>query len=81
MSKIVEYVVTKYPGKRILIWDDMLRTIPEETLKFSGNILARFVEPVVWQYSSEPARHLPDSLWLKYRTVFQSFWIATAFKG
>jgi hypothetical protein len=58
MSKIVEYVKHKYPEKRILIWDDMLRNIPEETLRFAGTILARFSEPVVWNYSTEPEKLL-----------------------
>ena len=80
MAKIVDYVRNKYPGKRILMWDDMLRNMSEETLKWA-DFLGRSAEPVVWNYSPEPGKDLEDSLWLKYSRIFPTMWIATAFKG
>jgi hexosaminidase len=81
MSKVVEYVKQVYPDKRVLIWDDMMRNMSEDALKFGANFLAQYSEPVIWNYSPEPERALNDSLWQKYSNIFQSFWIATAFKG
>ena len=81
MSKVIDHVKRKYPDKRILIWDDMLRKIPEETIKFGADSLVRFSEPVVWNYFPEPEQSLDDYLWLKYSRLFPAVWIATAFKG
>jgi hypothetical protein len=81
MSKVIDHVKRKYPDKRILIWDDMLRKIPEETIKFGADSLVRFSEPVVWNYCPEPEQSLNDFLWQKYSRLFPAVWIATAFKG
>lgn len=81
MSKVIDHVKRKYPDKRVLIWDDMLRKIPEETIKFGADSLVRFSEPVVWNYCPEPEQCLDDFLWQKYSRLFPAVWIATAFKG
>lgn len=50
MSKVAEYVKTKYDVQPIM-WDDMLRKVDSEILKKSK--LAEFVEPMVWAYQEQ----------------------------
>ena len=69
-------------GKRIMLWDDMLRSAPMDVLnKFEYGLIRDHVELVVWQYSTKPAEHLPSDLLIRYRSSFRNgLWAATAFK-
>jgi len=82
-SFVIDYILRKYPGKRILLWDDMLRTAPMDVLnRFEYGLIRDQVELVVWQYSPKPDQHLPGDLLLRYKSIFcQGLWAATAFKG
>ena len=71
-----------FAGKRIMLWDDMLRSAPMDVLnKFEYGLIRDHVELVVWQYSTKPAEHLPSDLLIRYRSSFRNgLWAATAFK-
>ena len=60
-----------------LMWDDEFRSIAESDLHRSG--VGRLVDIVVWNYS--PVLQLPAETWTKYLNVFNSIWVASAFKG
>uniref|UniRef100_A0A8C6ZQH9 beta-N-acetylhexosaminidase n=1 Tax=Nothoprocta perdicaria TaxID=30464 RepID=A0A8C6ZQH9_NOTPE len=64
------------PGRRALMWDDMLRRMSAGALRESG--LAELVSPVVWFYAPDfDAGHVG-----KYaESGFGSVWFASAFKG
>ena len=65
-SFVIDYILRKYPGKRILLWDDMLRTAPMDVLnRFEYGLIRDQVELVVWQYSPKPDQHLPGDLLLR----------------
>ena len=79
---ITSHIKTKYPGMRTLLWDDMLRAIsPAEQQRISP-LLRDSLELVVWQYSPNPAEHLPQDLFSRYSSNYnRPPWAATAFKG
>jgi len=85
MSLVVGHVSAKYPDKRVLIWDDMLRAEKVCAMKSHPadyKVLSEHAEVVVWQYAAEPGRFLPPDLFAKISSVFaKPPWIATAFKG
>lgn len=62
-----------------IIWDDMLRTIPGDTLTSSG--IGAVVEPMVWVYVEDVDRFVDPITWNNYGIVFQHVWTASAFKG
>lgn len=76
-------VVTKIkeirPDMRVLVWDDMFRTMSLTELKDSQ--VGKTVEPVVWKYTKEVYEDLGASLWEMYAEVFSNVWAASAFKG
>ncbi|KAJ4444349.1 hypothetical protein ANN_06141, partial [Periplaneta americana] len=51
---VAQYVREAFPSLRVIMWDDMLRTVDASVLL---------------------------ELWDKYSSVFDSIWVATAFKG
>ena len=75
MLPVVEHVNAR--GLRALIWDDMLREWPVEKLRqFAGK-----AEPVVWRYSAEIDRGLPEGTWGHFQEAGLTLWGASAFKG
>lgn len=82
-SFVIDYILRKHPGKRIMLWDDMLRSAPLDVLnRFEYGLIRDQVELVVWQYSPKPEQHLPNDLLPRYKSIFrQGLWAATAFKG
>lgn len=78
---VVDYINKSYPGKQILLWDDMLRCIQDSKLA-EYSLFCQAVQLVIWQYAAEPQQHLPPGLMEKYAKCFpQGFWAGTAFKG
>jgi hexosaminidase len=61
------------------MWDDMLRHWSPKDLADSG--LGELVEPVVWVYSEDIMRLLPQYIWYMYGRAFPHIWVASAFKG
>lgn len=76
---IARRIKETYSKLKLIMWDDMLRSIPNAVLK--NYDLGQYVEPMVWLYFSAEAFQLPDGLWEKYSSVFSSVWIASAYKG
>lgn len=76
---VAQYVREAFPSLRVIMWDDMLRTVDTSILlEFN---LGRYVEPMVWHYTTAESFQLTPELWDKYSSVFDSVWVATAFKG
>ncbi|XP_028643791.1 hexosaminidase D isoform X2 [Grammomys surdaster] len=80
MQAVASHVLTQHPGVTPLVWDDMLRDIPQEQLKASG--VPQLVEPVLWDYGADLDVHGKIFLIGKYQECgFQRMWAASAFKG
>lgn len=62
-----------------IIWDDMLRNIPSNTLSESG--LGKVVEPMVWVYIEDIDRFIDPVAWSSFGEVFSHVWTAGAYKG
>ncbi|XP_007652522.1 hexosaminidase D isoform X2 [Cricetulus griseus] len=77
---VASHVVSQHPGTTPLVWDDMLRDIPQEQLQASG--VPQLVEPVLWDYGADLDVHSKIFLMGKYQECgFQRLWAASAFKG
>jgi hypothetical protein len=61
-----------------IIWDDMLRTIPSQTLSESG--LGKLVEPMIWVYIEDIDRFIDPVTWSSFAETFPHMWTASAFK-
>ncbi|XP_051015214.1 hexosaminidase D [Acomys russatus] len=80
MHAVASHVLAQHPGTTPLVWDDMLRDIPQEQLKASG--VPQLVQPVLWDYGADLDVHSKISLMGKYQECgFQRLWAASAFKG
>jgi hexosaminidase len=79
VTSVAQYIKENYPNLKIIIWDDMLRTIDTHILQ--EYYLGTLVEPMVWHYNSAETFHLGAALWEKYGNIFSNVWVASAFKG
>ncbi|XP_073463110.1 hexosaminidase D [Aquarana catesbeiana] len=80
MKKVASHVASCYPGVRVIAWDDMLRGASVQTLTESG--VARFVEPMIWDYTPNLDVDDRTALIEKYwQCGFHKIWLASAFKG
>ena len=78
VATVAKYVKSKY-GTQVLIWDDMLRHVPDFTMREYH--LGELVEPMVWVYAEDIYRFMPPSTWSKFSQVFSHVWAASAYKG
>lgn len=69
----------KYPNLKLIIWDDMLRHLNQQTM--IDVHLGDIVEPMIWVYAEDIYRFVQPQVWDKYSKVFKSAWTASAFKG
>uniref|UniRef100_A0A8C6RCF4 Hexosaminidase D n=1 Tax=Nannospalax galili TaxID=1026970 RepID=A0A8C6RCF4_NANGA len=77
---VASHVLAQHPGTTPLVWDDMLRDIPQDQLKASG--VPQMVEPVLWDYGADLDVYCKVLLMEKYQECgFQRLWAASAFKG
>ncbi|XP_015191125.1 PREDICTED: hexosaminidase D-like isoform X1 [Polistes dominula] len=76
---VAQYIQETYPYLKIIMWDDMLRSIDLRVL--NEYYLGKYVEPMIWHYASRETFSLPQDIWDKYSTIFPNIWVATAFKG
>ncbi|KAK1330691.1 hypothetical protein QTO34_008629 [Cnephaeus nilssonii] len=51
MKAVASHVRARHPATTPLVWDDMLRDIPEDQLSASG--VPQLVEPVLWDYGAD----------------------------
>ncbi|XP_017380215.1 hexosaminidase D isoform X2 [Cebus imitator] len=80
MQAVASHVRARRPGVTPLVWDDMLRELPEDQLAASG--VPQLVEPVLWDYTADLDVHGKVLLMQKYqRCGFLRLWAASAFKG
>uniref|UniRef100_A0A8D2I1Z1 Hexosaminidase D n=1 Tax=Urocitellus parryii TaxID=9999 RepID=A0A8D2I1Z1_UROPR len=80
MRAVASHVLARHPGITPLVWDDMLRDIPQDQLTASG--VPQLVEPVLWDYGADLDIHSKVLLMEKYRECgFPRLWAASAFKG
>uniref|UniRef100_A0A2K5YCB8 Hexosaminidase D n=1 Tax=Mandrillus leucophaeus TaxID=9568 RepID=A0A2K5YCB8_MANLE len=80
MRAVASHVQTRRPSVTPLVWDDMLRDLPEDQLAASG--VPQLVEPVLWDYAADLDVHGKVLLMQKYwRCGFPRLWAASAFKG
>ncbi|KAM9210787.1 hexosaminidase D [Dugong dugon] len=77
---VASHVLTQHPATTPLVWDDMLRDMPEDLLEESG--VPQLVEPVLWDYGADLDVHSKVLLMEKFQKCgFPRFWAASAFKG
>ncbi|XP_066877696.1 hexosaminidase D isoform X3 [Kogia breviceps] len=80
MEAVASHVQARHPTTTPLVWDDMLRDIPEDQL--SASRVPQLVEPVLWDYGADLDVHSKVLLMEKYRkSGFSWLWAASAFKG
>ncbi|KAK1162884.1 hexosaminidase D-like [Acipenser oxyrinchus oxyrinchus] len=80
MKKVGGFIVSKYPGVSLLMWDDMMRQISVEILEESGITL--FASPMIWDYSSQLNIELIETYISNYaKAGFKTVWFASSFKG
>ncbi|XP_064351403.1 hexosaminidase D isoform X1 [Camelus dromedarius] len=80
MEAVAGHVLAQHPTTTPLVWDDMLRDIPEDQL--SASRVPQLVEPVLWDYGADLDVHGKALLVEKYqRSGFSQLWAASAFKG
>ncbi|XP_072796038.1 hexosaminidase D isoform X2 [Vicugna pacos] len=80
MEAVAGHVLARHPTTTPLVWDDMLRDIPEDQL--SASRVPQLVEPVLWDYGADLDIHAKALLMEKYRrSGFSQLWAASAFKG
>jgi hexosaminidase len=78
VHRIATYVREKSSVTPI-IWDDMLRTIPLQTIQNSG--IGSLVEPMIWVYVEDIDRFIDSVTWSAYGAAFEHLWSASAYKG
>lgn len=61
VSAVAKHVRTAH-GKRVIIWDDMLRNF----MPIEMEPLAEWVEPMVWVYAEDVYRFMPTYNWDRY---------------
>uniref|UniRef100_A0A1B6C721 beta-N-acetylhexosaminidase n=1 Tax=Clastoptera arizonana TaxID=38151 RepID=A0A1B6C721_9HEMI len=79
VSRVAEYVRSRFANVIPIIWDDMLRHLPPISLEQFR--IGSLVEPMVWVYAEDVYRFVPSSVWEKYAVTFPRIWTASAFKG
>lgn len=79
IRNVVNLIHERWPKVQIIIWDDMLRHLSQETMLDIK--LGDLVEPMIWVYVEDIYRFVPPQVWEKYATVFKTVWAASAFKG
>ncbi|XP_067912075.1 hexosaminidase D-like isoform X2 [Heterodontus francisci] len=80
IKEVGSFVVNKYPGLKLLMWDDMMRKISKERIRKSGVI--EYIAPMVWFYHPDFNVDQVEAFLAKYmESGFRSIWFASAFKG
>ena len=78
VTRVAKYVRKKY-NKNSIIWDDMLRKF--YTNELADSKIGEHVELMIWDYTEDVERLVPNYLWEMYTATFKHFWAASAFKG
>uniref|UniRef100_A0A8C8S2U6 beta-N-acetylhexosaminidase n=1 Tax=Pelusios castaneus TaxID=367368 RepID=A0A8C8S2U6_9SAUR len=80
IKEVVNFLVNRYQGLQVLMWDDMLRKIDVGTIQESG--IVKHVAPVLWFYAPDLDSEQIGKFISKYsESGFKTVWFASAFKG
>lgn len=80
VKAVASHVLARHPATMPLLWDDMLRGVPEDQLTASG--VPQLAQPVLWDYGADLDVHGKALLMEKYQKCgFSRLWAASAFKG
>lgn len=79
IRNIASIVHRRWPKIQLIMWDDMLRHLTQQTM--IDMKLGEIVEPMVWVYVEDIYRFVQPQIWEKYAAVFKTAWAASAFKG
>lgn len=80
VTKVAQAVKKAWPHMTIIMWDDMMRGMSQDTLKASG--LVGLVQPMLWDYTPDLNVDTTVSLLEKYCSAGMSdVWAASSFKG
>ncbi|KAL0984063.1 hypothetical protein UPYG_G00136590 [Umbra pygmaea] len=80
VTRVAKGVRETWPNLSVIMWDDMLRGMDEDTLKGSG--LVGLVQPMLWDYN--PTLHVENTVSLLERysgAGLTELWAASSFKG
>jgi len=75
VTTLAEHVKEK--NLKVLVWDDMMRDWPVETL----SQIQSLVQPVIWKYTQDVETELKQQTWSNYRESWKKVWVASSFKG
>ncbi|XP_016392612.1 hexosaminidase D-like isoform X2 [Sinocyclocheilus rhinocerous] len=78
--KVAKGIQESSPNLKLIMWDDMLRSMSPETIKESG--LVGLVQPMLWDYS--PTLDVDNTVMLMERYTSAGMsqqWAASSFKG
>ncbi|XP_061823218.1 hexosaminidase D isoform X1 [Nerophis lumbriciformis] len=77
---VAKYIKETWPHITIIMWDDMMRGMSQDTLKASG--IVGQVQPMLWDYTPNLDVNKTVSLLEKYYNAgMQDVWAASSFKG
>ena len=79
MTQVARMVRERVVGVEVLVWDDMMRTAPVDTmLRYS---VGQLVQPVIWNYGS--VLEFPSGMLERYLSVWpeSGLWAGTAWRG
>ncbi|KAA8581088.1 hypothetical protein FQN60_002669 [Etheostoma spectabile] len=80
VTKVAQAIKEAWPHMTIIMWDDMMRGMTQDTLKASG--LVGLVQPMLWDYTPNLDVDTTVSLLEKYCSAGMSeLWAASSFKG
>ncbi|XP_034563284.1 hexosaminidase D [Notolabrus celidotus] len=80
VTKVARAIKKAWPHMSIIMWDDMMRSMSQDTLKDSG--LVGLVQPMLWDYTPNLDVDKTVSLLEKYCSAGMSdLWTASSFKG
>lgn len=76
---VASFIQKRWPQLKIIIWDDMLRSIPQTEMQQLQ--IGQFVEPMIWDYTVDMYNRITPVLIQIYSSVFPTVWAASAYKG
>ncbi|XP_047464457.1 hexosaminidase D [Mugil cephalus] len=80
VTKVAKAIKEAWPHMTIMMWDDMMRGMSQDTLKACG--LVGLVQPMLWDYNPNLDVDKTVSLLEKYSSAGMSdLWAASSFKG
>ncbi|XP_058476297.1 hexosaminidase D [Solea solea] len=80
VTKVAKAIKEAWPDMNIIMWDDMMRGMCQDTLKASG--LVGLVQPMLWDYTPDLDVDKTVALLEKYYSAgMTELWAASSFKG